>query len=416
MTVEISKKIHEWTAPDSLKEKQVPEPWTVKRVIKIAINILLFIPRLIINSIVSLMVVPSQIMTTKIFRLIDFLGIIRDAYCPTHAKLLEQCKNRNYNAFDIERIKLTTTRKHKISGTLFRSKKARATDGSPTQENIPTVICFNPNSRPHTNWALFYNDPLDIIQKAADSHGKAVNVLMIDYPGVGLSEGYADARTLQEAAITADAYVQDVLKVDRDRIHYFGWSLGSFVSANLATKHAEDTGLLILDKGGISIVEAPSEAVKQLESKLADIRWIGWILAVIPRIAHWILKKMTDNSDWKKAFNTMDNIDHTNREVICLYSTKDEVFQTEVNLGPEILKTDNQKKYVKNNRKITAIHIEPNLGEVHADEVYYHGLALNHSKGTYKREDGTDASTTDITGLIVRKIIEKNYPSIASAA
>lgn len=414
MSVTLSNTIHTWTAPDSLKEKTVKLPWSVRRVVNIALNILLFIPRVVINSIVSLMVVPSQVMTTKIFRLIDFLGIIRDAYCPNHLKLLEQCKNRKYNSFDIEQVHLTTTREQHLSGTLFRSKIRSNREGS--QDNIPTVICFTPNSRPHTNWALFYNDPLDIIQKASDHYGLAVNVFMIDYPGVGLSEGYADAKTLQEAALTADAYVHQALNVDRDRIHYYGWSLGSFVAANLATKHPEDTGLLILDKGGTSIVKAPSETLKQLENKLSDIRWIGWILAVIPRIAHWILKKLTDSSDWKNAFNTVDNIGKTKRDVICLYSTKDEVFQNSANLGIELVKAQDPTNGNKVRQNITAIHIEPNLGPVHAKKVYYHGLSLTHSQGRYKDPNGTDKITPDLIGFIVAKIIEKNYPSAPSVA
>ncbi len=372
-----------WT-DRSFKKLEADDSWLITRIFKVLFHIVTFLPKWCINTTISLMIVPSQMMKTRIFRLIDSIGIFRHVFAPPYRDFKEACENRHYESFDIQKVELKTRNNDFIRGTLLQSRLAKA-----NQANVPTVICFCPNSRPMTNWGVNYNDPIDYVDKAYKL-GYAVNVLMLDYPGVGESDGVAHASYMQEMAETTYEYVLKGLKVNRDNIHLHGWSLGSFMAAYLANHDRDSKGLIFLDRGGSSIVESASELLELTKTSLKKIAYVGQILALPPTLAQYLLGAVAKMGGWD-AFNTSENLLHTNRKIIACYSEDDEVFNGAASYAHKF-----------KDRKLELIKLQPNDPK----GVYHHGVALKHSYGMHKK---TKATIDDLIGHNVARIIDTSY-------
>jgi pimeloyl-ACP methyl ester carboxylesterase len=99
----------------------------------------------------------------------------------------------------------------------------------------PTILYFNGNAATIASF-------LDVFQRL---RGLGCNVLIPDYPGYGMSDGYASEHNFYACADAAYDYLCHHTDVDRTQIISAGWSLGSAVAIDLATRRPV-RGLIVL--------------------------------------------------------------------------------------------------------------------------------------------------------------------------
>lgn len=387
-TVLLANTVLTWEGRSPAPPKKDPSNLVV-RILKIMINVLIFIPKWCVNTVVSLMIVPSQVMKTRILRLLDGVGIIKHSFAPPYYELLNQCIDRQYKSFDIQPVEMKMRTGTYIRGTLLVSKLAIPQDqpGVVTRDDIPTVICFNPNSKTMLNWGCTSNDVMDYVDKAY-KQDCAVNVLMLDYPGVGESDGVAHASCMQEMAETAYEFVEKKLNVKSNNIHLHGWSLGSFMAAYLAKVHPKSEGCIFLDKGGSSIVQAASELLELTQTNLEEIPYVGKPLCLPFYLAQKALGIIAEIGGWD-VFNTVDNLKTSKRKIIAYYSAKDEVFNGKAGYSYAF----------KDSENITLVELKSKR----TGAIYYHGHPLTHSDGFLNTKEKIE----DIIGYNVEHIIAK---------
>ena len=120
-----------------------------------------------------------------------------------------------------------------------------------------TVIVFNGNAGNRA-----YRAPL-----AAALRSAGISVLLFDYRGFGDSSGSPTETGLAADARAVRAYVEGRSDVRRDRLAYFGESLGSGVAVSLALSHPP--AALILRSPFTSLVE-----VGRFHFPVLPVRWL----------------------------------------------------------------------------------------------------------------------------------------------
>jgi fermentation-respiration switch protein FrsA (DUF1100 family) len=120
-----------------------------------------------------------------------------------------------------------------------------------------TIVVFNGNAGNRS-----YRAPL-----AAALQARGHAVLLFDYRGYGGNPGTPTESGLKEDARGARAYVMGRPDVDRDRVAYFGESLGTGVAVTLAAEHAP--AALVLRSPFMSMVD-----VGRMHYPILPVRWL----------------------------------------------------------------------------------------------------------------------------------------------
>lgn len=79
---------------------------------------------------------------------------------------------------------------------------------------------------------MYYISPC--VKAKYTKHSLKVAVLSIEYPGYGITKGYACEDSLKYSAEIVYNYVRHVMKVPSNKIIFFGTSLGTGVAIELA--------------------------------------------------------------------------------------------------------------------------------------------------------------------------------------
>jgi fermentation-respiration switch protein FrsA (DUF1100 family) len=158
-------------------------------------------------------------------------------------------------ATHVERVTFPTSDGLTLQGWFF----AASPSASPSSSSSPsrfTVIVFNGNAGNRS-----YRAPL---ATALQARGHAV--LLFDYRGYGGNAGTPTEIGLREDARAARAFVMSRGDVDRERIAYFGESLGTGVAVTLAAEHAP--AALVLRSPFVSMVD-----VGRTHYPILPVRW-----------------------------------------------------------------------------------------------------------------------------------------------
>lgn len=110
------------------------------------------------------------------------------------------------------------------------------------------LLLLNGTASPMNEW-----DPALLTALAADHR-----VIVLDYPGLGLSGPAPGSWTFAHAADWIAAFVDDV--VPEGRVDLLGWSMGGFIAQQLAQRHPEQVDHLVLaatNPGGDAAVLGP---------------------------------------------------------------------------------------------------------------------------------------------------------------
>lgn len=107
------------------------------------------------------------------------------------------------------------------------------------QDKSPLLIFFGGNAQNSSNtcYSFLKND----IYKYFEGY----NVMIIDYPGYGLSEGTTSDKTMFNAALKIYDYASNLDYVDKDNIVILGYSIGTGVATYLASQRDVD-GLILI--------------------------------------------------------------------------------------------------------------------------------------------------------------------------
>jgi hypothetical protein len=140
-------------------------------------------------------------------------------------------------------IEVTTPDGIAIHGTFF--KNTAATDSS------PTVIFFQPNAIVSKHGAF------DWILAQAALQEIPYNFVYFDYRGCGEKNNKPrSAKDLQLDGEGIYQFVKDKLRVPPKDIHFYGYSLGGGISANIKAMHKECTGNYVNERSFTAINEA----------------------------------------------------------------------------------------------------------------------------------------------------------------
>lgn len=107
------------------------------------------------------------------------------------------------------------------------------------EEQSPLLIFFGGNAQSASNTALFY------LQNNIYKYYEGYNILMIDYPGYGLSEGTPSDKNMFDSALKIYDYIVDMKMVDKSNIVVMGFSIGTGVATYLSSQR-EVNGLILL--------------------------------------------------------------------------------------------------------------------------------------------------------------------------
>ncbi len=182
--------------------------------------------------------------------------------------------NLNYEA-----VELSLTNKTKISGWYLPYPNAEKT-------------------------LLFFHGNGGNISHRGDSiyifHKLKLNVLIIDYPGYGKSEGIPSENALYQSANAAWQYLITDKKTKPENIIIFGRSLGGAVAVDLASR-VKSAGLI-------------------LESTFSSVRDVVDI--ILPGLSHFIYLRY--------VFNSLNKINKVTTPILVIHSPEDEVIPFEL--------------------------------------------------------------------------------------
>jgi pimeloyl-ACP methyl ester carboxylesterase len=162
-------------------------------------------------------------------------------------------------------IEVMTPDGAKLRGTHFKSVRAQA--------NSPTIIFFQPNA------ALSKQGAFDWLLLSAAMQELPYNFVYFDYRGCGESEGSVSFK--KDVYLDGDSiyqYVRDQLRVPEANIHFYGWSLGGGISANVKKLHSQATGNLVVDRSFSSVVDVVHNFVNRILALIAAVflRLLNW--------------------------------------------------------------------------------------------------------------------------------------------
>jgi uncharacterized protein len=151
----------------------------------------------------------------------------------------------------IERVTFPTADGLTLHGWFFPARSSVSSEPSHF-----TIVVFNGNAGNRS-----YRAPLAV---ALQARGHAV--LLFDYRGYGGNPGTPTESGLKEDARAARAFVVGRAAVDRERVVYFGESLGTGVAVTLAAEHAP--AALVLRSPFTSMVD-----VGGMHYPMLPVRW-----------------------------------------------------------------------------------------------------------------------------------------------
>ena len=128
-----------------------------------------------------------------------------------------------------EPIEVTTPDGAKIRGTYFKNTSL--------PENARTVLCFQPNA------TISKSGCFDWLLKRSALYKLDSNFVIFDYRGTGESESSPNSG--DDLILDGDSmyqFVSQELGVHPKFIHFYGWSLGGAVGAEVKALHSEATG------------------------------------------------------------------------------------------------------------------------------------------------------------------------------
>jgi fermentation-respiration switch protein FrsA (DUF1100 family) len=157
-------------------------------------------------------------------------------------------------ATHMERVTFPTADGLTLHGWFFPATPS-SSSSAPSPSRF-TIVVFNGNAGNRS-----YRAPL-----AAALQARGHAVLLFDYRGYGGNPGTPTESGLREDARAARAFVVGRADVDRERIAYFGESLGTGVAVTLAAEHAP--AALILRSPFTSMVD-----VGQMHYPILPVRW-----------------------------------------------------------------------------------------------------------------------------------------------
>lgn len=107
------------------------------------------------------------------------------------------------------------------------------------QTKAPLLIFFGGNAQNSSNTCLsfFNNDKYKYFE--------GYNLMIIDYPGYGLSEGSPSDKTMFKTGLKAYDYASSLDCVDKDKIVILGYSIGTGVATYVSSQRAVN-GLILL--------------------------------------------------------------------------------------------------------------------------------------------------------------------------
>ncbi len=143
-------------------------------------------------------------------------------------------------------------------------------------QGVPTVIFFYGNGAYAAGMAAEFTNFRRL----------GLNVLLVEYPGYGMSEGKPSEQRFYQAADAAYAYLQSQPDIDRGRIVAAGWSMGAAVAIDLASR--SPVSALIAIDAFTTLPETAHAAAPWLPTSLI-IRSRFDNLAKIPTVACPIL-------------------------------------------------------------------------------------------------------------------------------
>lgn len=162
-----------------------------------------------------------------------FLAIFAILYVQPSAFFYPWHDEKSYNMLlnekDFEEISLTCDNK-KLHGWLKYNTY---------EKNSPLVIMFCGNSQNSSNTCAFFQK--NNFYKTFDGY----NLMIIDYPGYGLSEGKPSDESMFKSALTVYDYATTLDSVNKDRIVVLGFSIGTGVASYVASQR-DVNGLILI--------------------------------------------------------------------------------------------------------------------------------------------------------------------------
>jgi uncharacterized protein len=135
---------------------------------------------------------------------------------------------------DYQLVQFTSARTERIKAIFGRALDEQGNVRSDAA-SCPTILYFNGNG-------ATISSVLDVFQRLRKL---GCNVLIPDYPGYGMSDGYPSEHNFYVCADAAYAYLCDRTDVDHSQIISMGWSLGAAVAIDLAARRPV-CGLIVL--------------------------------------------------------------------------------------------------------------------------------------------------------------------------
>ena len=184
----------------------------------------------------------------------------------------------------------------------------------PTGNSISGWFLPHPEAR---KTVLFFHGNGGNISHRGDSiyifHKLKLNVLIIDYPGYGNSDGYPSENGLYQSANAAWQYLTDKEQVAANNIIIFGRSLGGAVAVDLASR---------VTAGGLI-----------LESTFSSVNDMAKI--VFPFISNFIF--------FRYSFDSLSKINKVKYPVLMIHSPDDEIIPFE--LGQKLFAAVQSEKH-----------------------------------------------------------------------
>lgn len=150
-------------------------------------------------------------------------------------------------------------------------------------QHIPVLLAINPNAAVTNLFCLhFHGNACDIgqISICAQRESQAFNAhyLLVEYPGFGISSGYANEVVMDEVAQIVYDFVIEELKIPHSQIVLIGRSIGTGPSCRLASKlqlNQHPPAAVILQSPFTSIRDAAGDLLGCISFFMLD-RWPNW--------------------------------------------------------------------------------------------------------------------------------------------
>jgi pimeloyl-ACP methyl ester carboxylesterase len=226
---------------------------------------------------------------------------------------MDRFLNKNFTPRPIE---VTTPDGVKLRGTFFKNVAA--------SETAPTVICFQ------TNGILSKEGAYDWILGQAALQEFPYNFVYFDYRGCAESEGtphlkknlFLDGESIYQ-------FVCDKLHVPPNDIHFYGWSLGGGVSANVKEIHNDSESRYVNERSFNYI----DEVVKNVLNDFFDRRFYflnSRTRNLLSTGSTWIAASWLSLLNWK--IESVKAIENLKGKTLIVHHPEDELMKKEASL------------------------------------------------------------------------------------